>query len=102
MPPPAYLHHQPADGGRQGVWDAKAAPPHDLQQLARGVRVAPREPIRDRRATRDGEPPVRVTDHVAQHARQLMLMLEGCGVQPDRPITMDDLQGIPVPEAAWG
>lgn len=44
----------------------------------------------------------RTTYHVAQHARQLMLMLEGCGVQPDRPITMDDLQGIPVPEAAWG
>ncbi len=44
----------------------------------------------------------RTTYHVAQHARQLMLMLEGFGIQPDRPITMEDLKGVPVPEAAWG
>jgi glutaredoxin len=44
----------------------------------------------------------RTTYHVAQHTRQLMLMLEEYGVKPDRPITVDDLKGVPVPEAAWG
>ncbi|MBG9390690.1 glutaredoxin domain-containing protein [Caenimonas aquaedulcis] len=44
----------------------------------------------------------RTTYHCAQHTRQLMLMLEEYGVKPDRPITMEDLKGVPVPEAAWG
>jgi len=44
----------------------------------------------------------RTVYHVAQHTRQLMLMLESLGIQPDRPITMEDLKGVPVPEAAWG
>jgi glutaredoxin len=44
----------------------------------------------------------RTVYHVAQHTRQLMLMLESLGIQPDRPITMADLKGVPVPEAAWG
>lgn len=44
----------------------------------------------------------RTTYHAAQHARQLMLMLESLGIPPDRPLTMDDLKGVPVPEAAWG
>lgn len=44
----------------------------------------------------------RTTYHVAQHARQLMLMLEGLGIAPDRPLTKQDLEGVPVPEAAWG
>jgi len=44
----------------------------------------------------------RTTYHAAQHMRQLMLMLQSLGVQPDRPVTMEELKGIPVPEAAWG
>lgn len=44
----------------------------------------------------------RTTYHVAQHARQLMLMLESLGIAPDGPLTAQDLQGVPVPEAAWG
>lgn len=44
----------------------------------------------------------RTTYHAAQHARQLMLMLESLGISPDRPITMEQLKGVPVPEAAWG
>lgn len=44
----------------------------------------------------------RTTYHAAQHARQLMLMLDSLGIPPDRPLTMEDLKGVPVPEAAWG
>lgn len=44
----------------------------------------------------------RTTYHAAQHARQLMLMLETLGIAPDGPLTKEDLRGVPVPEAAWG
>ena len=40
--------------------------------------------------------------HAAQHVRQLMLMLEGNGVAPDRPLTGADLAGLPVPDDPWG
>jgi glutaredoxin len=39
--------------------------------------------------------------HAAQHTRQLMLMLESHGTQPDRPLTADDLAGLPVPDEVW-
>jgi len=39
--------------------------------------------------------------HPAQHTRQLMLILEESGIEPDRRITMDDLAGLPLPEKAW-
>lgn len=44
----------------------------------------------------------RTAYHAAQHARQLMLMLETHGIAPDRPLTATDLEGLAVPEAAWG
>jgi glutaredoxin len=44
----------------------------------------------------------RTTYHVAQHSRQLILMLESLDIEPDRPLTRQDLEGVPVPEAAWG
>ena len=40
--------------------------------------------------------------HAAQHTRQLILMLESSGVKADRPITAEDLRGLPVPGEVWG
>jgi glutaredoxin len=40
--------------------------------------------------------------HAAQHTRQLMLMLESIGIAPDRPLTAEDLRGLPVPDEVWG
>ncbi|WP_038205071.1 glutaredoxin domain-containing protein [Xenophilus azovorans] len=40
--------------------------------------------------------------HAAQHTRQLALMLESGGTAPDRPLTAEDLRGLPVPEEVWG
>lgn len=40
--------------------------------------------------------------HSAQHLRQLTSMLESFGIEPDRPLTQSDLQGLPVPDAVWG
>ncbi|MGF6769893.1 glutaredoxin [Paraburkholderia sp. GAS199] len=39
--------------------------------------------------------------HSAQHTRQVMLMLESEGVKVDRPLTAEDLAGLPVPDEVW-
>lgn len=44
----------------------------------------------------------RTTWHAAQHTRQLILMLESGGTQADRPLTAEDLRGLPVPDEVWG
>jgi hypothetical protein len=43
----------------------------------------------------------RSTWHSAQHARQLAAVLERYGVQPDRPLTPEQLAGLPLPERLW-
>ena len=43
----------------------------------------------------------RCTWHAAQHVRQLAFMLERLGVEPDRPLTSADLEGLPVPVSVW-
>jgi hypothetical protein len=43
----------------------------------------------------------RVTWHSAQHCRQLVAVLERMGIQPDRPLTPQDLVGLPLPERLW-
>jgi hypothetical protein len=40
----------------------------------------------------------RTTWHSAQHVRQLCLVLDGLDVEPDRPLSKADLEGLPVPE----
>jgi glutaredoxin len=39
--------------------------------------------------------------HPAQHARQLMLVLESLGIRPDGPLGPAELDGLPLPEKAW-
>lgn len=39
--------------------------------------------------------------HSAQHARQLMLILETLNIEPDGRLTDADLAGLPLPEKAW-
>lgn len=39
--------------------------------------------------------------HAAQHARQTMMILEQLGLTPERPLTAEDLAGLPVPERVW-
>jgi hypothetical protein len=39
--------------------------------------------------------------HAAQHTRQLALILESHGIEPDRPLSAEDLTGLPVPEEVW-
>ena len=39
--------------------------------------------------------------HPAQHARQLMLLLDELGIEPDGRLSAEDLAGLPLPEKAW-
>jgi len=43
----------------------------------------------------------RCTWHSAQHCRQLAAVLERMGIVPDRPLTPEDLAGLPLPERLW-
>ncbi len=53
-----------------------------------------------------GTPPMhqlfeRSTWHSAQHARQLIAVLERFGTEPDGRLTAQDLAGLPLPEGLW-
>lgn len=39
--------------------------------------------------------------HGSQHARQLALVVEKLGIVPDRPLSSEDLAGLPLPENIW-
>ncbi|HYG55771.1 MAG TPA: glutaredoxin domain-containing protein [Burkholderiales bacterium] len=43
----------------------------------------------------------RCTWHSAQHARQIMVVLERMGIAPDGPLTADDYAGLPMPAGLW-
>jgi uncharacterized damage-inducible protein DinB len=39
--------------------------------------------------------------HTAQHTRQVMMFLRQLEVEPDQPLTTEDLTGLPLPEGVW-
>lgn len=43
----------------------------------------------------------RSTWHAAQHARQVMMVLESLDIEPDRPLVTADFEGLPMPEKVW-
>ena len=43
----------------------------------------------------------RSTWHSAQHARQLIAVLERFGIEPDARLSAEDLAGLPLPEGLW-
>ncbi|MFL5414753.1 MAG: glutaredoxin domain-containing protein [Myxococcales bacterium] len=43
----------------------------------------------------------RCTWHSAQHARQIIAVLERFGIPADGPLTPEDYAGLPMPEALW-
>ena len=43
----------------------------------------------------------RSTWHSAQHGRQLVAVLERYGIEPDGPLTKEQLAGLPLPERLW-
>lgn len=43
----------------------------------------------------------RCTWHSAQHARQIIALLEGFGIAADKPLTGEDYAGLPMPAGLW-
>jgi glutaredoxin/uncharacterized damage-inducible protein DinB len=43
----------------------------------------------------------RSTWHSAQHARQIIAVLERFGIEPDGPLTAEDYAGLPMPAGLW-
>jgi len=43
----------------------------------------------------------RCTWHTAQHARQIVAVLERCGVAAEPPLTAKDYEGLPMPQGLW-
>jgi len=43
----------------------------------------------------------RSTWHSAQHARQIVVVLERLGITPDGPLTAEDYAGLPMPVGVW-
>jgi glutaredoxin/uncharacterized damage-inducible protein DinB len=43
----------------------------------------------------------RCTWHSAQHARQILAVLERLGIQPERPLLAEDYAGLPLPKGLW-
>src|SRR6266850_1395043 len=43
----------------------------------------------------------RCTWHSAQHARQIIAVLEAFGIQPNGPLSADDYAGLPMPAGLW-
>ena len=43
----------------------------------------------------------RSTWHSAQHARQLIAVLERFGIEPERRLGAAELAGLPLPEGLW-
>ncbi len=40
--------------------------------------------------------------HSTQHVRQVAALLEQVGIEPDRPLTAADIEGLPLTEKVWG
>ena len=43
----------------------------------------------------------RCTWHSAQHARQIIAVLERLGIKPDGPLADSDYAGLPMPKGLW-
>jgi glutaredoxin/uncharacterized damage-inducible protein DinB len=66
----------------------------------------PEKSCRQKVKTYYGERPLhelleRCTWHSAQHARQIISVLEGHGVQPNGPLIASDYAGLPMPKGLW-
>jgi len=124
----AYHVHQVPDAFLQAVVDGNpdlavvynAPPPPGVRTTAdirdHGERIARRleawwAGLPDRSAagrvtTYYGEQPLhhlmeRCTWHSAQHARQIVAVVERFGIAPDRPLTAADYAGLPMPAGLW-
>lgn len=76
------------------------------QRFSQWCKTVAGDPLTAPMKTYWGEQPLhlvleRTTWHSAQHARQLMVVLDSIGMAIDGPLTPDQLAGLPLPASAW-
>ena len=99
----------PFDAKVAGAIPDRELDPHDLATRSKSVRArlaalrpAPTREVETLHGMSEGHRVLeRCTWHAAQHARQLAFMLERLEIEPDRPLTRADLEGLPVPVSVW-
>jgi hypothetical protein len=77
-----------------------------IERIEKWWRQLEDKSCRQKMKTFYGTPPMhqlfeRSTWHSAQHARQMIAVLERLGIEPDGRLTDDDLAGLPLPEQIW-
>lgn len=117
--PDSFL--QAVENGVQDLTSVYNAPPpvdvrtsEDIRAFGAGVTArvrrwwaaAPDKSCREDVQTYYGLQPLhhlleRCTWHSAQHARQIISVLECFGIQADRPLTVRDYAGLPMPAGLW-
>lgn len=101
----ALYNEAPPAGVRSGA-DIAAYGASVTQRLKRWWEGCDDKACRGRVKTYYGERPLhelleRCAWHCAQHARQMIVVLEESGVKVDRPLTAADYAGLPMPEGLW-
>jgi glutaredoxin len=102
----AAVYDTPLPPGVETVEDIAAFGARMERKLEDWWRKLPDKSGRQKVKTYYGERPMhelleRCTWHSAQHARQIISVLEGFGVQPDGPLTQSDYAGLPLPKGLW-
>jgi hypothetical protein len=96
----------PADGSCATGMGIAAYGEAVLERLANWWAGMEDKSCRQRIRTFYGMPPAhqlleRSTWHSAQHARQLIAVLERFGIEPEGRLSAEDLAGLPLPEGLW-
>ena len=101
----AIYNEAPPDDVRTGA-DIAAYGASVTQRVKRWWDAFDDKACRRRVRTYYGERPLhelleRCTWHSAQHARQMIVVLDDSGVKVDRPLRAGDYAGLPMPEGLW-
>lgn len=106
MPDLAAAYNAPPPSDVNTVEDIRSAGGRIAARLRRWGEALPDKSCPQTVQTYYGERPLhelleRCAWHSAQHARQIVVVLEGFGVAPDRPLTSEDYAGLPMPAGVW-
>ena len=106
VPDMAKVYDTPLPANIRNGQDAAAFGARMTAKLEAWWQALPDKSGRQKVKTYYGDRPLhelleRCTWHSAQHARQILSVLEGLGVRPEAPLTAADYAGLPLPEGLW-
>ena len=100
------VYNAPPPPGVKGTGDIASYGKKITSQIEAWWRQLPDKTCSRTVKTYYGERPLhelleRCTWHSAQHARQILAVLERLGVKPEAPLTAADYAGLPMPKGLW-